>query len=95
VSSTTDGDGTGYALLPEDLQPDERACESDLASRSEEEFLAIAQRAQRQRAQLAPRHAPGTCVNCDSKCLPRAVYCDEDCRADHEDRLSAERRGGK
>lgn len=78
---------TGFALLPEpDDLPPERAKGDDLATRREEEFRQVALRDQARRAALDAA-TPGTCTNCGDMCLPRAVYCDEDCRADHEARL--------
>lgn len=32
---------------------------------------------------------PGVCGNCDAQLASLAVYCDEDCRADHEHRQKA------
>jgi hypothetical protein len=29
---------------------------------------------------------PGVCSNCAEPCLPTAVYCDPECRSDHERR---------
>lgn len=49
-------------------------------------FLDAARQQQRLHAQAAPRGTPGVCSNCEQRCLPTAVYCDEECRADHERR---------
>lgn len=57
--------------------------DDDLATRREEEFRDAALR--RAAQQRAPG-TPGTCSNCGEACLPQAVYCDADCRADHEAR---------
>lgn len=67
---------------------DARTGEEDLAMLRDAQFLAVAQAQQRQAAALTPRATPGVCTNCGGACLARAVYCDEDCRADHEARLS-------
>lgn len=73
-----------------DDMPLERAKGDDLATRREEEFLQVALRDQARRA-ARQRGTPGTCGNCGEACLPLAVYCDEDCRDDHEARLRMER----
>lgn len=45
---------------------------------------------QRLRAQRSSFGAqPGRCSNCLEPCLPTAVYCDSDCRDDHEARIRA------
>jgi hypothetical protein len=64
----------------------------DQASRAEAHFLDAALRAQRAAAVSA---SPGRCANCREPCLPRAVYCDEGCRDDHERRLCASARRGE
>lgn len=38
---------------------------------------------------------PGTCANCGAACLPLAVYCDEDCQADHAHRQQILARQGR
>lgn len=71
----------------------ERLSQDDMASRTEAMHLAAAIERQRlSAARLAP--PPGTCRNCGEACLPRAVYCDEGCRDDHERRLGARTRSG-
>lgn len=68
----------------------ERLSDDDLATRREEEFRALALR---QAAEAgAVRATPGSCANCGEACLPQAVYCDADCRADHERRLRVQGR---
>lgn len=71
----------------------ERLSQDDQASRTEARFLAAAL-ARQQLAAAAPGAQPGRCANCDLRCLPRAVYCDEGCRDDHERRLGARARNG-
>lgn len=71
---------------------DERLSEDDLATRRESEFTADALLAQQLRAQGGLYVERGRCVNCGATCLPQAVYCDEDCRADHEARLQRQAR---
>jgi hypothetical protein len=72
--------------------PSERLSPDDMATRREEEFRAAAI----QRALGATYTGrPGVCSNCTAFCLPLAIYCDEDCRSDHEERLAAARRVGR
>lgn len=59
-----------------------------------EEFLAVALREQALAARRMPGAVPGVCTNCGERCLPSAVYCDADCRADHEARARVHARGG-
>lgn len=75
-----------FALIPDDGTADERLSADDMATRREEEFLAAALREQAARSDKH-RPTPGTCANCGEQCLPLAVYCDVDCRDDHERRL--------
>ena len=74
--------------------PTEVSTVDDVATRHAEEFLALALLDHRQRAQQVGGQA-GTCRNCGEQCMPRAVYCDSDCRDDHERQLSAQRRQGR
>jgi len=39
-------------------------------------------------------HNPGRCRYCGERCLPCAVYCDEECRADDEAEQQIRRRQG-
>ena len=73
--------------------PLERLSADDQATQREGQFLAAALAAQARQA-AKPQHTPGTCANCMQQCLPLAVFCDEDCRADHEHRQLAQRRQG-
>lgn len=84
---------TGRAITPEGVHPDERLGQDDMATRREGEFLAAALRQQAARAARAGA-ATGTCSNCGVLCLPQTVYCDPDCRADHEKRLRVQARQG-
>lgn len=77
-----------------DVDPAERLGPDDMATRREAEFLAAALRAQSAHAAL-PGAVPGACSNCGAVCLPQAVYCDADCRADHEQRLRVLGRQGR
>lgn len=74
--------------LLEPLQPGERLDETDMAARREAEFLADALEVQRKRAAAAGQVRKGLCMNCGEACMPQAVYCDADCRADHEHRVA-------
>lgn len=76
------------------VDPNERLSADDQATLAEEQHLAAALHAQRQAATVQPRLQPGTCANCHAQCLPQAVYCDADCRADHERRLAVRARQG-
>ena len=55
----------------------------DLAALRDEQFRASALSSHRARASLV-RHASGTCSYCGEGCAADAVYCDAECRADHE-----------
>lgn len=72
----------------------ERLSADDMATLREAQFLAAALAHQRQLS-AAPQRQPGVCRFCDARCLPLAVYCDEDCRADHEQRTEVLRRQGR
>lgn len=67
----------------------------DQAARHAELQLQAAMANHRHAAARTPVALPGWCANCGAACLPRAVYCDADCRADHEARLQALARGGR
>lgn len=76
---------------PDELPLERLSSDDDLATRREEEFRAAALR---EAARKVDQAEPGTCANCGEACLPQAVYCDADCRADHEARkLRAARQG--
>lgn len=74
-----------------DVQADltERLSADDQATLAEQQHLTYALHAQRQVASTQARAQPGKCANCGAQCLPQAVYCDADCRADHEKRRLA------
>lgn len=72
----------------------ERLSADDQATQREGQFLAAALAAQQQLAARL-RHPPGVCANCQAQCLPLAVFCDEDCRADHEHRQLVLQRQGR
>jgi hypothetical protein len=86
-------DNPGHHALGGAADPHERLSADDLATQREGQFLAAALAAQARQA-AGQRHTPGTCANCAAQCLPLAVFCDEDCRADHEHRLLVQRRQG-
>lgn len=73
--------------------PTERLSADDQATQREAQFLAAALQAQ-QLASAAARHTPGRCANCGELCLPLAVYCDPECRSEHEHRQAVRRRQG-
>lgn len=75
-----------FALLgPGDGEPPDRVSEDDMPAHLEALFLAQALR----RVPATPVGEPGRCGNCGQACMPNAVYCDADCRDDHELRLRA------
>lgn len=75
------------ADLAEGHDTTERLSPDDMATLREEQHLQAALLRQRQLAARHPRDVPGICSNCAERCLPLAVYCDEDCREDHQHRL--------
>lgn len=83
----------GRALV--EIDPTERLSPDDRATQAEAEFLADALLARRAQAMKAPELPRGVCANCGELCLPRAVYCDADCRGDHELRQGADARRGR
>jgi hypothetical protein len=88
---------TGRASLPmiEPLLPDERLSQDDQAARREAEHLACAVAAQQRRAATAAHSTPGICSNCGEACAGLAVYCDLECRGEHETRLKRQARTGQ
>lgn len=77
---------TASRPLIEPTAPDERLSAEDMASRRADEFLADALAVQvRQAGHTMIRR--GVCINCAKGCEPAEVYCDAECRADHEGRL--------
>ena len=84
---------TKPGLLSGDVDTSERLSADDMATLREGQFLRAA--LERQRRQSAPAVAPGVCRFCGQHCLPLAVYCDDDCRADHEARQQILRRQGR
>ncbi len=80
--------------LLEDRDTTERLGAEDMAAlHSEQLFSAAMLDHQRAAAKVAPSE-PGVCTNCHEACLPRAIYCDDDCRRDHERRVQTQRRQG-
>ena len=71
-------------MRPELRDPAERLSADDQATQRDAEFLHRAMLQQQLAAAAMPRAVQGVCTNCREACLPLAVYCDEDCRADHE-----------
>ena len=61
----------------------------DIADQAQKaEALNLAQALElRRRAALSLGGVPGVCSNCGEQCLPCAVYCDAECREDHEARV--------
>jgi len=73
--------------LIEPRTPGEHLSPDDMATRREAEFLAQALLMQRARAagMVIER---GVCAGCGERCLPRAVYCNAEHRAQHEAHLA-------
>jgi hypothetical protein len=71
--------------------PAERLSADDQATQREAEFLERALLRHRLQAEGGQRSisgvVQGVCTNCGEPCLPLAVYCDDECRADHEHRV--------
>lgn len=66
----------------------------DVAALCAEQLLNAAMLDHVRTAGAAPTSRGGVCTNCGEVCLPLAVYCDSDCRDDHEERLQVQRRQG-
>lgn len=73
----------------------EVATPDDMATRRADEFLALALLKQQAKAAGGLVIVAGTCTYCAAVCLPRAVYCDAECRADHEAELARLARQGR
>ena len=77
------------------FEPGERLGKDDQAAQVDSLFRAAAIAAHgRRRAHAAGDGRPGLCLNCSERCMPSTVYCDPDCRSDHEARLAARARRG-
>lgn len=85
---------TGPGPLGDAPDPHERLSADDQATLREQQFLQASLSAVRAAA-AAPAAPRGVCRNCQAQCLPLAAYCDEDCQADHEQRLATQRRQGR
>lgn len=72
----------------------ERLSADDMAARTTAQMQADALLAPRLRAERGEFIRRGVCLSCDSQCLPCAVYCDAECRTEHEARLRAHARHG-
>lgn len=82
-------------LAPVDLLDGaQRLSADDMATAREAQFLASAL-AMQCRAGAQRQATPGTCANCSEACLPLAVYCDAECRADDEQRQRVLQRQGR
>lgn len=85
-----------HRLLPDESRdPVERLSADDMATQREAEFLADALLAQQLKAAGGMAVLPGLCTYCHQPCMPRTVYCDTDCRADHEAELRTLARQGR
>ena len=72
----------------------ERLGNEDMAALHAAQLLSASMLDHQRTAVALPASQPGVCSNCGSACLPLAVYCDADCRDDHEQRLQVQRRQG-
>lgn len=89
---------TGDAIrlgAAEPNDPTERLSADDQATQREAEFLAHALLAQQLKARNGLAVQQGVCTWCQQACMPRTVYCDSECRADHEDELATLARQGR
>lgn len=78
--------------LIEPLDAAERLSPDDMATRREAEFLADAM-AGHQRAAGASGVPRGVCAYCGRQCLLSTwVYCDTQCREEHEEQLARQAR---
>lgn len=81
--------------LAADVDGTERLSPDDQATLREQQFLASSlQRQQHAAAVAAQQQRRGTCASCNAQCLPLAVYCDDECKAEHERTLAIRRRQG-
>lgn len=85
---------TGAQLVDDGADRTERMGADDMATRREAEFLAAALRRQALVGSAAV-YARGVCANCGVVCQPLAVYCDAECKAEHEARLQVLARQGR
>jgi hypothetical protein len=82
-------------IRAEQRDPTERVVEDDQGAHRAAEFQEQSLLNQRLRALRMQPAQPGICSNCDCACLPRAVYCDQACRDDHEARMRQVENGGR
>lgn len=80
--------------IADGVDPSERLSADDMATQREGQFLAAALQAQ-QRAAQVPSRKPGVCANCGDGVSLLLAYCDDECRADHEDRQAVLKRQGR
>lgn len=76
----------------DDRDTTERLGADDMATLHEQQFLQAAVLGSQRAAAREPRSVPGVCTNCGEACLPSAVYCDDDCRSDHQHRVTVRAR---
>lgn len=73
-------------------EPERLSSVDDMATQREAQFTTAAIAAARRPVVAS---APGVCQNCGAALASLAVYCDPDCRSDHELRQLAQRRAGR
>jgi hypothetical protein len=82
------------AIVADEIPEAERLSADDQAALVAEQIAADALATHRARQARIVASVPGVCSNCEERCLPTAVYCDAECRDDHEKRLAADGRAG-
>lgn len=75
--------------------PTERLSADDQATQREAQFLAHALLAQRLRAEGGVAIRTGVCAWCAARCEANSIYCDAECRTDHEAELRTLARQGR
>lgn len=78
-----------------EFDPTEVATADDNATRRSDEFLALALLQQQVKAAGGDVIQAGQCVYCKQRCAPRAIYCDAECRSDHEAELATLTKQGR
>ena len=72
----------------------ERLGAEDMAALHAEQLQAAAMLDHQRAVAKSVASTPGVCSNCGDECHPLAIYCDDDCRGDHEARERTLKRQG-
>lgn len=99
MTGRASGVGPDARTLPErapltDHDTTERLGPDDMATMHTEQLFNAAMLDHQRAVAKVPASEPGVCTNCGEACLPLAVYCDDDCRSDHEQRVRTQQRQG-